>query len=303
MFQRFWDDYLRLSKKDRLGAAVVLMLVSAIWLLPELFKKDASFDLEIPAPPPVVERAGIADEPGQAELRYATVGAAGPAGERFYFDPNTASAAEWQRMGLSAKATRTLLNYRNKGGRFRRPEDLQKIWSLPRGFYEQVAPFIRITTQPGTSPAAYTQRTAYDHPAYVRPEKTVVDINTADSAAWEALPGIGPRLSSRIVNFRNKLGGFHSVEQVAETWGLPDSTYQRIRPRLALGNAAIQKININTATIEDLRKHPYINWALAKAIVAYRQQHGLFTDLGQLANIMLLDEATLGRIKPYLSLE
>ena len=128
-----------------------------------------------------------------------------------------------------------------------------------------------------------------------------IDINEADTAAFIALPGIGPKLASRIVNFRDKLGGFYAVDQVKETYGLPDSTFQKIRPYLQL-NGAPKKLNVNTATKDELNAHPYIRWNLANAIVEYRNRHGNFKSLEELKNIAVMEEAVFDRIVPYLDL-
>ena len=129
----------------------------------------------------------------------------------------------------------------------------------------------------------------------------LVDINDADSIAFIALPGIGPRLASRILNFREKLGGFYSSDQLSEVYGLPDSTFQNIRQYLHLAGS-VKTININTASKDELRVHPYIRWNLANAIVEYRNQHGNFQSLEDLKNISVIDETTYNKLIHYLIL-
>jgi competence ComEA-like helix-hairpin-helix protein len=107
----------------------------------------------------------------------------------------------------------------------------------------------------------------------------------------------------RIVNFREKLGGFYSVDQLAETYGLPDSTYQLIRPRLICRNAVVRKININDASVEELKNHPYIKWNLANVIMQYRKQHGPFKSIEQLEQLLLVTKEQLVKLLPYLSVE
>ena len=106
-----------------------------------------------------------------------------------------------------------------------------------------------------------------------RPEYTIVDINKADTSAFISLPGIGNKLALRIVNFREKLGGFYSIDQIGETYGLPDSSFQKIKPFLKLETSLLKKFNINSATKDEMKLHPYIKWNLANAIVEYRNQH------------------------------
>ena len=109
-----------------------------------------------------------------------------------------------------------------------------------------------------------------------------LDINLADSAVWSRLPGISFRLACRIIHFRDRLGGFYSIDQVKETFGLPDSTFQLIRPFLRCGEMGVQKINLNIADLEVLQAHPYIRWKLAKEIIQYRAQHGGFKSIAEL---------------------
>lgn len=220
-------------------------------------------------------------------------------GELFLFDPNTTSAEDWQRMGLNVKTSKTIINYRSKGGRFYKPEDLQKIWGMPEGFYSRVKKFVRITAN-----KKEYQRYNDIKPMYERKEKkpVVININEADTSALISLPGIGSKLSARIVAFREKLGGFYSVAQIGETYGLPDSTFQKIKSSLLVDANAIRKINVNTATKDELKVHPYIRWNLANVIVEYRNQHGPFKNLDDLKNIVLIDEEVFRKIVPYLHL-
>ncbi|HEY0067447.1 MAG TPA: helix-hairpin-helix domain-containing protein [Flavisolibacter sp.] len=218
-------------------------------------------------------------------------------GELFSFDPNTLPAEGWQRLGLPSRTVRTIMNYRNKGGRFHQAPDLQKVWGLPPGFYERVKDHISIAAQQ----QHFTPSSSRETP---KPERRTapVNINTADTSAFIALPGIGSKLAFRITSFRDKLGGFYSADQVAETYGLADSVFQKIKPYLVLDNRPVKKLSINTATVDELKSHPYIRWNLAKAIVAYRQQHGRFHSLEELKKISLIDEAAFEKMKPYLGL-
>jgi competence protein ComEA len=222
----------------------------------------------------------------------------------FYFDPNTLDAAGWQRIGIREKTIAGIQKYISKGGRFRQPSDIQKIWGLSQTQKDALEPYIKIDESklPQYKKFSYDSNYSYAKKIYPKKAIAIVDINAADSAAYEALPGIGPALSKRIVGFREKLGGFYKIEQVAETYGLPDSTFQKIKPYLILQTPLLKKININTATIDELKTHPYLRWQLAKVVVAYRNQHGNFTAVEQLKNIMVIDAETYQKLYPYIVL-
>jgi competence ComEA-like helix-hairpin-helix protein len=301
--------YLMYGSRDRLGIVAVVLLIGIIYSFPYLFaKKNEPFPAKqtsilVKAMDTLAVKqrpnhyAKTSDKPND-DYQFQLSQAKGFLnGELFQFDPNTLSVEGWQKLGLSEKTSKTIDKYRNKGGKFYKPEDIKKIWGMSEGFYERVKDYIVIA-------AAQTnyQQNNFEKPTYTKPEKkiVVVNINEADTSALIALPGIGSKLAVRIVNFRDKLGGFYSVDQVRETYGLPDSTFQKIKTSMQLGGS-VKKLNINTATKDELKTHPYIKWNLANAIVEYRNQHGGFKSLDDLKNIAIIDEATFERIAHYLS--
>ncbi len=225
----------------------------------------------------------------------------------FIFDPNTISEAGWKKLGVREKTITTIRNYLAKGGRFRKPADLSKIYGLSEKDVKRFVPYVKINAE---EPKATIFETAkgniqrnFSENNTNYPLPRAIDINEADTSLFIQLPGIGSKLAQRIINFRDKLGGFYSIEQVGETFGLADSVFQKIKLILICGEVATKKININTATTGELSKHPYINWSLANAIVQYRTQHGNFKTLAELDQIQLLDRGLLAKLLPYLSVE
>lgn len=216
----------------------------------------------------------------------------------FYFDPNTLSVAGWKKLGLADKTIATIQNYLSKGGKFRQPGDIKKIWGLHENLAEQLIPFVKLE-QPKNS--SFQNFTSYEKKDYPKKAITTLDINNADSASYISLPGIGPGYAKRIIKFRDKLGGFYKVEQIAETFGLPDSTFQKIKTYLQVSNENIRKININTATLDELKEHPYIRYQLANAIIQFRTQHGNFSEVDDIRKIMLITDDVFVKISPYLT--
>jgi len=130
----------------------------------------------------------------------------------------------------------------------------------------------------------------------------IIYINSADSSAWEALPGIGPTLAARLIRFREKLGGFYSIAQVAETYGLPDSTFKKIQASLRLDSGSLKKLNINQMDEKSLGQHPYIRYKLARLIVQYRSNHGPFSHPKDLYNIPLVNDSIYRKLEKYIDL-
>ncbi|HMQ46838.1 MAG TPA: helix-hairpin-helix domain-containing protein [Saprospiraceae bacterium] len=220
----------------------------------------------------------------------------------FEFDPNTASREELLLLGFSEKTADNLLKYRSKGGRFVQKEDVKRVYGLSTDLYRELAPYIQIKTIAATEQNADKPEQVAIPKSYEDYAPIKIDINHASSVEWEKLRGIGAVLSKRIIHFREKLGGFTSVEQVAETYGLPDSTFQRIKPQLS-PSPIFRKIAINQAGVEVLKEHPYLSMRVAKAIVSYREMHGNFANLEALRKVQVLDAATLEKLTPYLDFD
>lgn len=222
------------------------------------------------------------------------------------FDPNGLSADQWLDLGLSAKQIQVIHNYEAKGGRFRKKEDLARIYSISEEDYKRLAPYVQIMVtkedRSSTATSLGTKWNTYENKLNeVKVRKTItVNIATADSAEWVALSGIGPVLANRIIKYRDALGGFNAVSQIAEVYGLPAETYTSIVEKLYLEDLTVKKMKINEVNIEELSKHPYISRKQAQWIVNYRGQHGIYKDLESLNGITLLNQDFLRKIEPYL---
>jgi competence ComEA-like helix-hairpin-helix protein len=302
-WEQFAKDYLSFTKKERIGIICILIILTLIYFLPSFFPATPS-SLSISEAlagrtdtaiiKRIVDDADLHDDvlyPYEASLPTT------PLGELFNFDPNTLSPEGWKRLGLNDRVIKTINNYRTKGGKFYKKEDLQKIWGIPKGFYERVQPYIQIPPKE----KQYSGR-AYSYPVTIK-RNLSFEINNADTSAFIALPGIGSKLASRIINFREKLGGFYSTDQVSETYGLPDSTFQKIKSYLQIDHSMVKKININTATKDELKMHPYIKWNLANTIVEYRNQHGPYQTIEGIKELVNVDEKLYQKLKFYLVVE
>ena len=209
------------------------------------------------------------------------------------FDPNTVTEMQLQQMGLPKNTITGWLNYLSKGGKFRAKEDLQKLYALKIADFQRLLPYISIAAASPASPEA---------PRYSNRNYSVqaIDINSAEAPQWTQLPGIGDGWARKILTYRDKLGGFVSPAQVAETRNLPDSVFQKIRPYLEVHTPPTPDVRLNTATWEALNEHPYIDGRQARWIIAYREQHGSYRKPEDLLGILELKQPWLDKIKPYL---
>ena len=323
MLKGFLSGYLHFSQKERLGIIILLFFIILTLLLPFFFpyfipqkKIDHSrFEKEIKALK--IKQQDSTDRfkrnatsTGFDENNYQNYYQPSEKnyyskeskGELFYFDPNTLPADGWKKLGIREKTITTIQKYLSKGGKFYKPEDIGKIWGLHEAEIDRLVPFVRIEQKNNdkyVSSESKEFNQASEKPNY---SKTIIDINTADTSVLIALPGIGSKLANRIIVFRDKLGGFYKIEQVAETYALPDSTFQKIKDKLVIDNPSVKKININTATVDELKIHPYIRYNIANAIVEYRNQHGNFIAVSDLKKIMMITDDIYNKAEPYLSI-
>ncbi len=152
-------------------------------------------------------------------------------------------------------------------------------------------------------PEALEGRGRMSNTRFLRPPKAhPIDINTADSLTWLGLKGIGPGFAHRILLFREKLGGFYSVSQLKEVYGLDSLWVIKNENLLEIGKGVFRKIPINRLEWKDFR-HPYLPYSQVKIFLKYRAQHGACTHFDQLKSIALLDIRIWERMKPYLSYE
>lgn len=316
------QDFFGISPKESRGAFVLIVLsfmliwaptVFKWWVLP-LFQDDTvPFTIE-----QLDSTAALIPEPESGyntdrnfsdnEVPYTRdEEKSAPPTRLFAFDPNTASPAQLQELGVPRFLAQRIQKYREKGGKFRRKEDLKKIYDFPPALYSRLEGYIVL---PGSSPeSGKFEGTPLESPlslpretkTFTRAVPVVFDINTADTVQLNALRGIGSKLSARIVKFRDALGGFYSADQYSEIYGLDSLALSELR-RYGRVQSAPRKIAINTATVQELNQHPYFrNRKLNEVIIRYREQHGPFSSSDAMKEIRILDEATLRKMVPYLT--
>lgn len=292
--------YFSFSKKERIGILSMLVLIVIAWFLPAFFSSGELDVEELTILQTDVDSFLVNQHIAEDRIETTPVTDESPIAY-FYFDPNTLNRDGWQQLGLTDRTITTIDNYRTRGGKFYKPEDFKKIFGLKKEEYDRLYPYIRIERNKSES---------REHVSVSKEQKIVpvveflmLNVNTADSTGFRQLRGIGSVLSKRIVAYRQKLGGFYSVDQLTEVFGLPDSTFERIRPHLNCDASDVKRMNINLANVDMLKDHPYIKYRLAAAVIAYRDQHGSFNTLPDLKRVHLVSDEIYERMVPYLALE
>lgn len=224
---------------------------------------------------------------------------------RFPFDPNTADSTELLALGLEPWQVRNIYKYRAKGGVFRKKEDFGRVYGLTNRQYRDLAPLIRIGSDYQPYMSRGYQNVPYDEapdsvpgrrfPAKLRQGERI-DLNDADTVLLLKVPGIGSYFARQIVRKRKMLGGFYSVRQLLEIQDMPEEAL----PYFDVNPAKVHRLNVNKLSLVDLRRHPYINYYQAKAIVDYRRLYGEIHDMGQLKLMKYFTPDDFERLRHYI---
>lgn len=227
--------------------------------------------------------------------------------ERFPFDPNTADSTQLLRLGLQPWQVRNIYKYRAKGGIYRQKEDFAKLYGLTVKQYRELEPYIQISSDylpaailvetRGSRDSRYSRDTrdsSLRYPVKIKENEHVV-LNTADTTQLRTVPGIGTYYAKEIVRHGQWLGGYVSVDQLDEIEGFP----QESKKYFVIQGASPKKLNVNKLNLQQLRKHPYINYYQAKTILDYRRLHGKITSLDDLRLSKDFPPEAIRRLEPY----
>jgi competence protein ComEA len=228
--------------------------------------------------------------------------------ELTFFNPNSDSYVTLMDKGIYSSLAKNIINYRDKGGRFKRKSDLKKLYKINEKVYRELFPFIVISRlEEGVeekdegSVEEVSKENSYNNSK--KKFSKSLELNTASAEELKSLKGIGEVLSSRIVKYRDLLGGFFEIKQMLEVYGVDSSFLVLNKNKLVLDHQKIVKINLNTIGEKELARHPYVGYKLAKQLCVYRQQHGNYSGIQDLKNVHYLKGKKLNRILPYLDLK
>lgn len=222
-----------------------------------------------------------------------------PVASLFKFDPNKIDISQWQKLGLSTKQAQSIVNYRNKGGKFYKPEDLQKMYTISPEKYQDLLPYIAIENTGFNN--KFETKTYPAKTPYLKKELVIVEINGADTLQLDEIKGVGAAFARRIAKYRDRLGGFYKKEQLLEVYGLDSLKFAEIKDQVKVDVLSIKKININIAEFEELKNHPYLKYKQINAIIQYRKQHGKFNSIDDLKKVAILTPQNIQNLAPYLT--
>ncbi len=288
MINSFINNYFGFNKQQRSGL-LVLMFISLFLLIVRIV-----YPYFLPPGPVQVKNLPLVFDSSFARPSPAE-GKMNGSGELFRFDPNAVTYDELLRLGLNKKTAGTFIKLRNKGFVFKIKTDLKKVYGINEILYSNLEPYIYFTETKEnfnykklplqTKPARQSQR---------------VELNTADSLTLLAVNGIGPSYAKRILKYRSLLGGYISVEQLKEVYGLSPETYEKIKDQFSVDAALIKKIDPNRDDFKKVNAHPYITYELTKTIFDWRRKTTINSRNFQ---EIIKNDTLYWKLKPYLILD
>lgn len=294
--RKWLNIYFSFSKREYNGLLVLIFLLAVITALPSVYTFLVPRQDDLAAEHAAIKKLTLVEAEIKAAAHYRYKGRVKAADIKpFKFDPNHTGLSDWQLLGLSAKQAAVMIRYTAKGGKFRKKEDLKKMYTISPEMYQRLSSYITIDT------SAFVHINKYV-PAAPR-KAVVVQLNTADTLELDKIIGIGPAFARRIFKYRVRLGGFYRKEQLMEVFGLDSAKFHEISDQVSIDATVLKQISINKAAYADFKNHPYLNPKEVNAIIQFRKQHGNYVNIADLKKVALLSAGTIEKLAPYISFD
>lgn len=297
MYQKI-KKYIEISPREFRGMVVFVIILLLVYVSPYIYERIMAQPLKITIETVAPKIAEIESFDEKRDNFYSE-DTSPIKGELFEFNPNNLSAENWMKLGLTEKQALSIKKYEAKGGQFRTLADVKKMYSITDEMYNRLEPYIKIPEKENNYQRFKSNAT---DERYIR-KAVNIEINSADSATLTMVRGIGPSFASRIIKYRNKLGGFVSIQQLKEVYGIDSAKFKQLAPQLHVNAKNIHKIDINACGLDDIRFFPYLKYKQASAIIAYRNQHGNFSNATDLNKIAILNPEIIQKITPYFNFD
>lgn len=306
-----WKDYLYLSKRERAAFWIFTILIVVMQLLIwtrnrwiPLITGNAIEKIET-VPPTSKDSSTIEKQETYKSFKHKTNSI-----KTTYFDPNTTDSATLVSLGIKSYVAKNIIKYRNKGGVFKKPEDFSRIYGLDEETFSRLKPYIKLKEEKNITVDVKKTDTITkkenDQQANITPsvpenaQIISLEINTVDTSSLQLLKGVGKVTSQKIVRYASQLGGMYDISQLSEIKGIYPATLETLKKTLTVDKTKIRKLNINKASLEKLKSHPYINFYQARVIVELRKSRGSIKALNELLEFKEFSENDINRLIWYL---
>ncbi len=304
-----WKDFFYFSKGQRIGIIVLLVLIVVVVMLNQFFPFSETSELPV-------------DEEFRTEVREFKRGLVSidsinkqkwdekynqlyPTDSPKYkpkdtyvlfkFDPNKIDSAAFVQLGIQPFIASNILKFRSKGGTFKTKESFAKVYGLKPEKYAELEPYIQIAEIVAIDTITPVPK--------VKLTSIIVELNSADTTQLMQVMGIGRGYAKSIIRFRQQTGGFVSIQQLHELFGMTEANFEKISPYCKIDMSLVQKIKINSASVDRLNRHPYLSFYQAKAIYELRRKKAKLNNIQELKQLEELSTEDIAKIEAYLSFE
>ncbi len=312
-----WKDLFTFSRSERNGIIVFIILLTIIILTPQIHKEF--FLKETRVDPENFKKQILAFEEQLSKLKKESKFSGKSSRtykidevseirraiilKPFGFNPNNLPEESWLKMGMPERIVRNIKNFEAAGGSFLFKEDLKRLYLITDEIYYQLEPYIELPPKDIHEKETESISIISKHETKETKKPLIVDINTADSLELLEIRGIGPVFSSRILSYRELLGGYASIEQLLDVYGMDEERFETIKKYVTIKDTIINKININEAGFSDILRHPYFDRNIANNIIQMRRHHGKFQKIEDIKKSHLIDDDLFTLITPYIKVE
>jgi len=299
-WRSFTKEWFAFSRSERQGIWILIVVVVSAVVVARLYPEPAT----TAADPDLVAEANrinalIEDDSSDSfvEAFKSTKESPSVALSLFSFDPNAVTKEQLQQMGIPETAIKSLLGYRGKGGVFRKPEDIQKLYGITPELASKLIPFMAIPDS--LRRKEFTSMFAAKNDTLQYAKRFPVEINGADSISLLLLKGIGPTLAHKIITYRSRLGGFYNSNQLLDIYGVREETILQMKDQFVIDTTIVVRWSVNTLPPDSMAKHPYLSKYQANAIAFYRGKVGRIRSLDELVRNRIIPPEVAKRLRPY----
>ena len=297
-FKDWNQDFLRFQKRSRIAILSLVVIGVLVIVGVKVYFKLTHPLKNVPVQISPIEKARIAELPKQINYKRQENKKWRIKVPEDKFNPNEYDLEDWMRLGYSQKQAASVMNFRASGFRFKVKSDLKKLFIMDDESYAQLYTYIDL-------PDTLEKKESLESFSVEKkaPEQMVHSINRMTKKDLVKLKGVGDYYATKVLNFRDALGGFVNAQQLKEVYHLPDSLADLISRNITIDTSFVKRHNINEINLQELKQHPYISYKLANSIIAYRKTHGAYSSVEELKELVLMNAETFNKVRPYLKVE